>query len=110
MQKPWKGAVGAGTHCCPAAQPAGDWALDSQATACVAHCTAGRTMDGSGRQAPPVAVDPEIVAPTPVPHPFVTVCTLVHTPGATLSEPQPAVHPPVPNCTLTEPHVAPEGG
>jgi hypothetical protein len=110
MQKPWKGAAGAGTHCWPAAQPAGDWSLGWQAMACVAHCGAGRTTDASGWQAPPVAVDPEIVAPTPLPHALVAVCTLVQTPGVAFTEPQAELQPPVPNCTLTEPHVAPEAG
>jgi hypothetical protein len=69
----------------------------------------GRTIDASGRQAPPVAVDPEIVTLMPLPHPLVADCRLVHTFGVTFSEPQPDAQPAVPNCTLKEPHVAPEG-
>ena len=111
MQKPWKGAAGAGTHCSPLEQPDGLMSTGSQATACVVHCAAGRTTEAAGWHVPPLAVDPEIVMPTPVPHPVVALCRLVHMPGGVLSDdPQFEVQPPVPNCTLTELHAAPEGG
>jgi hypothetical protein len=77
----------------------------------VAQVGAGSVTDASGSHEPPVAADPSVVKPAPVPHPVTAVCTLTQLPGVT----ETALHPvadeqlPVANWSWIAPQAEPDG-